>query len=359
VRLFGTFCWRVWISQIALLPVNGFTFYQNIVIPQKKMRFSAGELASGLPKSLPLQSQEKEEKIIRFWIAEINKVFGFNLDPKPNQNRTSGEKMTSGSGRKYVTIGASHAKRIAGGLQKMGCNIIDLEIGGWSPDPTNVIKLTNDIKKLQLGGEDVVIADLLSNSAFCGTDDSGFPKRISKGSDGKYHVPGDITLATEKMVETVLEHCLPVLEAVKNTQLILITPIPQYISSKCCENPAHVTNFQCKNMQNKIVAGLEVFGDLLHRWVQSGTENYSVLDCAAVLSPTGMPLTEVAIDSGRLWPLEDPVHFRAGGFGIIAKAIMATETEAGDQLEPEPKRRRLESVVVRVVWPEVMPAPVQ
>jgi hypothetical protein len=95
----------------------------------------------------------------------------------------------------------------------------------------------------------------------------------------------------------------------------------------------------------------------LHGWAQSGTENYSVLDCAAVLSPTGLPLTEVAIDGGRLWPPEDPVHLRAGGYGIIAKAILATETEAGDQLEPEPKRRRLESVVVRVVRPEVMPAP--
>jgi hypothetical protein len=36
----------------------------------KKMPFSAGELAGGLPKTLPPLSQEKEEKIIRFWIAE-------------------------------------------------------------------------------------------------------------------------------------------------------------------------------------------------------------------------------------------------------------------------------------------------
>jgi hypothetical protein len=82
-----------------------------------------------------------------------------------------------------------------------------------------------------------------------------------------------------------------------------------------------------------------------------------VLDCAAVLSPTGIPLPEVAVEGGKLWPPEYPVHLRAGGYGLIAKAILTTETGGGDLLEPEPKRRQLESVVVWVVRPEGMPAP--
>jgi hypothetical protein len=121
------------------------------------------------------------------------------------------------------------------------------------PDNNNVKHLCMDLEKLCDGPEDIIVADFISNREFCGTDDNGFPKKISKGKDGKYHAPGDIMVMTEKITERVLETVLPVLDTIKNGYLTLITPIPLYIVGRCCDSEFHLENFHKPNMSQKIV----------------------------------------------------------------------------------------------------------
>ena len=48
----------------------------------------------------------------------------------------------------------------------------------------------------------------------------------------------------------------PLLMAAGNRPLIVITPFPRYISSPCCHNENHVTNFREANYVDTILAQL-------------------------------------------------------------------------------------------------------
>jgi hypothetical protein len=75
----------------------------------------------------PPITQAKEEKIIRFLTAEINNIFGLNLDPEPDQCRQlTASFILEPAKRVLLTIGASHMNCIADDLQKMGFNVINI-----------------------------------------------------------------------------------------------------------------------------------------------------------------------------------------------------------------------------------------
>jgi hypothetical protein len=54
---------------------------------------------------------------------------------------------------------------------------------------------------LSINGDDKVVLDLLSNSAFMGTDADGLPSPAFAGEDGTYHIPGSLSAAPPQAIK--------------------------------------------------------------------------------------------------------------------------------------------------------------
>ena len=66
----------------------------------------------------------------------------------------------------------------------------------------NIEKVASELGSCNIKEADTVVMDLLSNSVYMGSDESGLPVRPSKSpSDGLYHVPGDLQVAPESMLK--------------------------------------------------------------------------------------------------------------------------------------------------------------
>ena len=63
-----------------------------------------------------------------------------------------------------------------------------------------------------------------------------------KGLDGAFHVDGDSVLVPKELQYNTFQLILPILEAVGDRKLIIVTPIPRYLLQRCCSDPEHVPN---------------------------------------------------------------------------------------------------------------------
>ncbi len=86
--------------------------------------------------------------------------------------------------------------KIAKAAAENGHIVVDLTSSGWTPKPGKIEKLCETLEKLNLTEIDTVVIDLMSNSAYLGTDEDGLPIPAEKSDeDGQYHLYGDLQLA--------------------------------------------------------------------------------------------------------------------------------------------------------------------
>jgi hypothetical protein len=128
-----------------------------------------------LPQKLAGLSEPEEKALIESIMSEVNEMYAINVDPVPVLARSSGSGGLARrhSGQKIVIIGASHAKRIAGGLASSDYDIIDLSRPGWVADPQSISEIAEKLERYGIENDDFVIVDALSNSCVKGTDPDG------------------------------------------------------------------------------------------------------------------------------------------------------------------------------------------
>jgi hypothetical protein len=136
--------------------------------------------------------------------------------------------------------------------ENMGPETISLAFHGFRPREPMITDLAVELQKLGLGSRDTVVLDFLSNSAFMGTDSYGLPTEAIRAEDGSYHVIGSLTVAPISCAKKVLSACTPIAEALKNMGVVLLSPVPRYMHTKCCEDPTHVENFDDPDLDEEI-----------------------------------------------------------------------------------------------------------
>ncbi len=221
--------------------------------PRRRTFLSPGP-ASPLPSSIRLITQKEEETIVYALLDDINKLFGLGIDPKPSLERGCVTQGTFTEKKRTVLVGASHMKRLS---ELMGPDMVTLAFSGFRPKEKVITEITNKLAELNLTKEDTVVLDLLSNSVFMGTDQSGLPTEALRAEDGSYHIVGSLAIAPASVTKKILAGCSTLAKVLKGTGTVLISPIPRYVYSKCCKNPEHVDNFEDSERDEEIVLGLE------------------------------------------------------------------------------------------------------
>jgi hypothetical protein len=158
----------------------------------RKRPFWSRSVNPALPSKLePIESRD-EKTLIQSIINDLTTNFGVSLNPDPTLERgveTPADLL--GANRTFI-IGASHMTRTA---VHMPSSTTSLAFPGFRPDLIRVAELSASLAGGNLGENDVVVLDLLSNLAFMGTDMDGLPTPAVRSGDGKYHILGLLTTA--------------------------------------------------------------------------------------------------------------------------------------------------------------------
>jgi hypothetical protein len=135
---------------------------------------------------------------------------------------------------------------------------------------------------------------------------------------------------------------------------VLLSPVPRYIHTKCCEDPSHIENFDDHDLDGEIVEGLEAFKRVLQNW---GTENelmFTIIDPTMLNDTCDLPIKSRVTEDGQpLWNPKDPVLMTCVAYRDLATVIKDTAqaidpadsaSASGSNAGPQ-RKRRAKSVV--------------
>jgi hypothetical protein len=285
----------------------------------RKTSFFSPALADPLPSRVPPLSETNEKRIVNALMADLNLHFGVGVDPAPSLERGVATQETDSDSARLVVAGASHMIRLA---EAMGPETVSLAYQGFRPKEPMISDLAGKLRRLDLDNRDTVILDLLSNSAFMGSDSNGLPTEAVRAKDGRYHIIGSMSVAPISCAKKILQSCSPLAEALRGTGVVLLSPVPRYIHSKCCEDPSHIENFEDQDLDGEIVDGLEGFKRVLQNWGNENELLFTVIDPTMLTDSCDLPLKSRVTDDGQpLWSVRDPVHLTEGAYQDLAAVV--------------------------------------
>ena len=88
--------------------------------------------------------------------------------------------------------------------------MVNLAAPGWRPEKDKIAKTLKSLSEAKIGPNDTVILDLLSNSTYMGSDESGMPTPPCK-EDGRYHVLSNLQIAPGTVLNKILCDCRPLI----------------------------------------------------------------------------------------------------------------------------------------------------
>ena len=136
-----------------------------------------------------------------------------------------------------AVVAGSHAARLSEQLRGKEAQICELTQPGWRAGKLTVNNAVQELLSLSPPA-DVIVLQCLDNSSYFSLNEDGSLTLPSKSLlDGKYHLSGELKIATKEQVANLLKVLLPILKAVPSAELILITCIPRYMYAKCCPVP--------------------------------------------------------------------------------------------------------------------------
>jgi hypothetical protein len=121
-----------------------------------KVRTVSGAPHVYLPASIPPLNCQQEETLISSIIRELNDTYDTNVTEKPDLSRSSGDafSMTENMADRIFVIGASHVKRMVGGLESLNMDIVDLSRLGWKADAEHIADIAEKLKKYDITDTD-------------------------------------------------------------------------------------------------------------------------------------------------------------------------------------------------------------
>ena len=139
--------------------------------------------------------------------------------------------------------------------------------------------------------------------------------------DGKYHVDGELVIASRESQFTILKLCGPLWEAAKGLRMIVVGPMSRYVSSGCCPEPDHITNRSHPEFYQKMKEDLAACGTVIQDFLfTTGLRNGRLMDPARQLH--GLTVAEI-------WG-PDPIHPKKEIYELLADGVIEVERSCGN-----------------------------
>jgi hypothetical protein len=337
-------------------------FLQASLKNPRKSSIRSVDPTPALPGCLPPLTEAQEKEIVTAVATDTVENFGIDFDQSLSLLRGAGTREYNDGNGRVVLVGASHMCRLA---EQLPAETVTLAVPGFKPTPENIPEIATKLRNLELGKSDsvvmdllsnLVVMDLLSNLVFMGTSEEGNPIPATRGQDGKFHVEGSLTTAPPTALKKNLATCVQLLTEVSEANLILMGPIPRYVTEKCCGNPGHIENFDNADLEDEIMDAQETHRRLLMGWATSHGYDPTYIDATTLVASADPSLRNRKSSGGApLWAVGNPVHLSPASYWDLAAAILEAGVDINEEAtsssilssEGSSKRKRLESVVTR------------
>jgi hypothetical protein len=203
-------------------------------------------------------------------MSEIGDKFAIPVDLSPNLDRCSSDTVfckVNSNGSRVFAIGGSHITRLVGSLAESGISVVNLASPGWKLSEHAALDLCLKLCNYNANSSDFILIDPVSNSIFCGTDTDGNMIKPVRQNDG-WHITGELNIRTKSYLKVLLGHLKIVTASFPDLKIMVLLPIPRYVSSKCCDSADPITNFDDPAYVAELSDGLERVEELVTGWLQ-------------------------------------------------------------------------------------------
>ena len=278
--------------------------------------WASANLDQPLPTEVRAFNEEVEAAIITSVLAELNSKLGFDLDPQPNFSRqldpsTAAQPNMRGG---FLIIGSSHATRTTTALREEGNFVNNIKLTNWKAKNDAVLALTDHVKEaIRVGRTSATIFQLYDSLLYLGMLPDGTTAHPMRDRSGKYHVVGDLVVAGKEAQHNIYKTMRPALLAASGGPIIIITPMPRYITHGCCEDESHLTNR----------ASSEFSADILRHLAETRTNfrSFAFNDNVRNISVINPALLFDSIQTSEGWDGSDPIHPMPSIYRELAKLI--------------------------------------
>ena len=295
------------------------------------------------PDGIPPLSPAAESEFLLSMMAMLNDAFGTGLSLAPMLGRKKqdwkSDAAIAARKRFIVVAGGSNADRLAERLEKDERQVFRLTSPGWRLTRNNVLGLVTTIGSLDPQPDTLIIQALDNNAFFCLQEDGTMSLPVKSYTDGKYHVDGELRVATEEQVNALLRNLLPLLKAVPGAEVFLITCLPRYVRSPCCEDITHLVGRALDGFKERIFTDLSVMKKTVRQFIHRER-----LVQVRVVDPINL------LDDLDESMHTDPVHPPTVFYEKLAARLIAMQEGEGFSSaagrpervpEPDPKRIKL------------------
>ncbi len=154
-----------------------------------------------------------------------------------------------------------------------------------------------------------------------------------------YHVDGDLVLQPVEALERSFDDCKPIFCACRNNKMVLLSPLPRYITAGCCNDDEHAPNRKDKKFRSVLISGLERTKKNIKMLVEnSGLHNCIVFNLLWLIAgPKKKSEAEILHIIEEGWGT-DPVHPNTATYekladGITSQGLIGTRSGLGSGLE--------------------------
>ena len=305
----------------------------------RKQRCIAGDIP--LPAIIAPFDEQHEEKIICGMVEEVVSYYGLNLDPSPNLARGGAAPSSEHGNMRLFFVGASHTKRLSALAEASNAHDGHI-LPRWAPTKESAKAIVAELAALRPNEDDILILDLFSNMVYMGTDEDGMAARPFLGSDGVYHIPGNLEVATQTLLKNCVKASLPILEAASMSKLIFTLPLPRYASGPCCSDPEHITNLDETDYDHILREAAKAAEKTIDGELKRLGRDYSIYDPLSVFDSTGQ-LALINSSSGvSIWTRTDPVHLTQTAYSDVLDGLLEVASETAPS---SAGRERLASII--------------
>jgi hypothetical protein len=299
-----------------------------------------------LSRSLPTLVEGDKQSFLEVMLEELNLKFALQLAPSPITD-CSGQTATDPQaemGPCILLAGSSHSSRLIDPLEYAHLTVVDSTVAGFRITDSSVTAMASDIeeKLVELDpANTVVLVHLLDNSIYQCKHDNGDRTLPKRGRDGNYHAEGELSIVNRDTLRELFSSLQPIFKADKNFQCILLSPLPRYLWSRCCEDPNHITNSEeLRYAANMGTALRELNRSLRNMIFMRKMKGVTLLNSLEALGLIPLAVEDsVCEDEGRIvaqWG-DDPVHpTKAAYRELAAKIADKAEQLLDDKMKPEP-----------------------
>ena len=211
---------------------------------------------------------------------------------------------------------------------------------GWKPTAQAVQDILPKVTEAltHLEEDDVILIQALDNAAYYSQTEDGGDVPVRRCADNKYHVEGDLGLASKERQQKLFSVIEPLLRLLDKRRVILVTPMPRWMYESCCSMEDHAPNRTEDGFEENMRAALRDFRINFKNFAFLRNFRIKVLDPSPCL-----PLVD---DNGEdVWG-SDPVHPLPHGFRLLVDMFEVkienlqgkSKKRAGSNIQPPAKR---------------------